>query len=50
MPWWARRRQGEEKEGRHEGFLSALDWGSEDLEKGEWAEQLPINSGAEFTE
>ena len=38
------------KEGRHEGFLSAHDWGSEDLEEGEWAVQLPINSRAEFTE
>ena len=23
LPWWAGRRQGEGKEGRHEGFLSA---------------------------
>ena len=50
MPWWARKRQGEEKEGRHEGFLSAHDWGSEDLEEGEWTVQLSTNSRAEFTE
>ena len=50
MPWWAREKTRERKEGRHEGFLSAHDWGSEGLEEGEWAVQLPINSRAEFTE
>ena len=44
------KRQWDITEGRHEGFLSAHDWGSEDLEEGEWAVQLPINSRAEFTE
>ena len=33
MPWWAREKTRERKEGRHEGFLSAHDWGSEDLEE-----------------